>query len=104
MKRPAAEAEMKPILLIRPDNNQSDADALAEAGIASVTEPLLEIVPAPDPGPGRALARLLGEANSVTWLVVIPPLLGATTVTNRGVVPPSAVTRPPVMVAAERGA
>ncbi len=73
MKRPAAEAEMKPILLIRPDNNQSDADALAEAGIASVTEPLLEIVPAPDPGPGRALARLLGEANSVTWLVVTSP-------------------------------
>ena len=64
---------MKPLLLIRPDHNEADAGALAEVGIASVTEPLLQIVPVADSGPARALAHRLSEADSLTWLVVTSP-------------------------------
>ena len=64
---------MNPILLIRPDGNESDARALAEVGVESVAEPLLEVVPAREPGAARRLAYRLSEADPQTWLIVTSP-------------------------------
>lgn len=54
---------MRPILLVRPDHNRSDAEALAAAGIDSVICPLLQVVPVPDPDLARELAKHLAALN-----------------------------------------
>ncbi|MGI5950298.1 MAG: uroporphyrinogen-III synthase [Brooklawnia sp.] len=61
------------ILLIRPDGNQADEQALARLGIASLIEPLVRVVPAEDPGAARRLARVLAESGEGSWLVVTSP-------------------------------
>lgn len=54
---------MRPILLVRPDHNRSDAEALAAAGIDSVICPLLQVVPVADPDPARELAKRLSAGS-----------------------------------------
>lgn len=64
---------MKPILLIRPDHNRADAEALASFGLSSTICPLQQIVPADSPEPARQLAARLGTCDESTWLIVTSP-------------------------------
>lgn len=64
---------MTSVLLVRPDHNEADAAALAAAGFDVVTEPWLEIRPAADAAPARALAERLDHADERTWLAVTSP-------------------------------
>ena len=45
MTVPTASGPAATLLLIRPDSNAADADALAEYGINSLIEPLVRIAP-----------------------------------------------------------
>lgn len=63
----------RPVLLIRPDANKADADALAVHGIESVIEPLVRIAPTEEPSGARQLADRLAEAGNGGWLVVTSP-------------------------------
>lgn len=71
MTEPAS--PIAPLLLIRPDSNKADADALAEVGIDSVIEPLVRIAPTEGSGAARRLADRLLEARTGSWLVVTSP-------------------------------
>lgn len=62
-----------PILLIRPDRNESDATALAQVGVPSLIAPLLHTVPVADATAARGLSQELAEAGEQTWLVVTSP-------------------------------
>lgn len=69
----AAALTSRPMLLIRPDGNESDAKALAAIGVPSVIEPLLRVTPVADAGPARELADLLDTAEDGHWLVLTSP-------------------------------
>ena len=60
---------VKPVLLIRGDNNNADEDALAKLGISSVVDPYIEISQAIDPKSGASLLSQLRSADAPLWLV-----------------------------------
>lgn len=60
---------VKPVLLIRGDNNESDEAALSELGIASIIDPYIEIDVAKDAGEGQHLLELLENTNSPLLLI-----------------------------------
>lgn len=63
----------KPVLLIRPDSNETDAVALKKLGLDSVIAPVLQVAPVEDAGAARLLARALSEADASCWLIVTSP-------------------------------
>jgi uroporphyrinogen-III synthase len=60
---------VKPVLLIRGDNNESDQTALAKLGIESLIDPYIEINVANDPYDAENLLALLSASESPLWLV-----------------------------------
>ena len=60
---------VKPVLLIRGDDNAGDAQALSRLGIASLVDPYLEITMASDPTSGRELLKKLEGVASPLWLI-----------------------------------
>lgn len=58
---------MREVLLVRPDGNQADADALAAAGLVAVVDPYLEIVPAA-PAVGRRATGALRRLTAGDWV------------------------------------
>lgn len=62
----------KPVLLIRPDGNESDADALRQVGLDSVIAPLLSLTACPTAAT-RELAGVLAQAQAGWWLVLTSP-------------------------------
>lgn len=61
------------VLLIRPDGNDRDAAELARAGIATLTEPLLEIVPVTDAAAAAELAIEVDSLGAGDWLLLTSP-------------------------------
>lgn len=67
------------VLLVRSEGNEADADQLSAAGIASITEPYVRIVPTVG-AEGHALARTLSSCADdpdlarTTWLVATSPM------------------------------
>lgn len=70
----------RPVLLIRSEGNESDAESLTVHGIASISEPYVRITPLRAQADGRALAALLDECAAdaavarETWLVATSPM------------------------------
>lgn len=60
---------VKPVLLIRGDNNESDEAALTKLGIPSLIDPYIEIEVAGDPSEGQRLLALLETSTEQTWLL-----------------------------------
>lgn len=60
---------VKPVLLIRGDNNESDETALTKLGIPSLIDPYIEIKIANDPTDGEHLLSLLEKSESPLWLL-----------------------------------
>ncbi len=60
---------IKPVLLIRADNNDVDEAALAKLGIPSFIDPYLEIKVAEDPTEGEDLLSLLVSSDNPIWLL-----------------------------------
>lgn len=60
---------VKPVLLIRGDNNESDEAALTKLGIASLIDPYIEVRVADEPGDGERLLALLENSDAPTWLL-----------------------------------
>ena len=60
---------IKPVLLIRGDNNDVDEVALAKLGISSLIDPYIEIKVANDPTDGEHLLSLLEKSESPLWLL-----------------------------------
>ena len=58
-----------PVLLIRTEGNERDADSLARRAVGSVCDPYVQITPAP----GDALLALL-RADAGSWIVVTSPM------------------------------
>jgi uroporphyrinogen-III synthase len=61
---------VKPVLLIRGDNNVADQAALAKLGIDSLIDPYIEFNVASDPQDGENLLALLSASDSPLWLIV----------------------------------
>ncbi len=66
-------AASRPVLLIRPDGNEPDAEALAALGVPTVIEPLLRVAAVQDAEPARKLAGLLAALGDGHWLIVTSP-------------------------------
>ncbi len=70
----------RPVLLIRSESNESDAESLGKYGIASITEPYVRITPLlGDPDAGVLLELLQTSAADLnlarsTWLVATSPM------------------------------
>ena len=60
--------EAKPVLLIRADGNQDDAQALADLGIETVIDPYIRIDRAPDAADAQRLLAELALPGS-KWLI-----------------------------------
>lgn len=60
---------VKPVLLIRGENNESDEVALTKLGIASLIDPYIEIKVADDTTDGERLLSLLESAQGPVWLL-----------------------------------
>lgn len=60
---------VKPVLLIRGDNNESDETALTKLGIPSLIDPYIEIKVASDPSDGKHLLSLLEKSEGPLWLL-----------------------------------
>lgn len=60
---------VKPVLLIRGDNNESDEIALSKLGIPAIIDPYLEINVASDHSGGLHLLELLESADAPLWLI-----------------------------------
>lgn len=60
---------VKPVLLIRGDNNESDAAALTALGIPTLIDPYIEVKVANDPSDGQRLLALLEDSTAPTWLL-----------------------------------
>lgn len=60
---------VKPVLLIRGDNNESDEAALSELGILSVIDPYIDIKVAPTHEDGLRLLASLEDSPDPTWLL-----------------------------------
>lgn len=59
----------KPVLLIRADGNEPDAEALAELGIDSVTDPYIVIDKSRDDTDALMLVNALANAAPNSWLI-----------------------------------
>ena len=67
------DTQTKPVLLVRATGNEADASALAELGIASVTEPYLEIRTVPGAEGYQAATDLLAKMTALAngdWVIV----------------------------------
>ncbi|MBI1351449.1 MAG: hydroxymethylbilane synthase [Actinomycetales bacterium] len=70
----------RPVLLVRGERNAVDARALAEAGVASISDPYVRTTPSSDPAGGRALVDALRRAvadpdeAAQTWVVATSPM------------------------------
>ena len=70
----------RPVLLIRSEGNESDAESLDEYGIASITEPYVRITPVLDGTDPASLVELLRASAADpdlagrTWLVATSPM------------------------------
>ena len=60
---------VKPVLLIRGDNNVADQEALAKLGIESLTDPYIEINVANDSHDGENILALLSSSDSPLWMI-----------------------------------
>lgn len=60
---------VKPVLLIRGDNNESDEAELTKLGIPSLIDPYIEIKVASDPSDGERLLFLLENSGGPVWLL-----------------------------------
>ncbi len=60
---------VKPVLLIRGENNESDEAALTKLGIPSLIDPYIEIKVASDPTDGEHLLSQLQGSNVPVWLL-----------------------------------
>jgi uroporphyrinogen-III synthase len=60
---------LKPVLLIRGDNNASDQEALAKLGIESLIDPYIAIGLTNDPRDGENLLALLSALQNPVWLI-----------------------------------
>ena len=61
---------VKPVLLIRSDNNEADQEALTKLGIPSVIDPYIEVAVASDPSTGEELLKKLKDSDGPLWLIV----------------------------------
>lgn len=61
------------VLLVRPDRNEADAQALRAVGLEPWIDPYLRVGPAADPTGARDLLAALQAAGVGTWLVVTSP-------------------------------
>lgn len=59
----------KPVLLIRADGNEPDAEALAELGLDSVTDPYIVIDKSRDDTDALMLVNALANAEPNSWLI-----------------------------------
>ena len=70
----------RPVLLIRSEGNETDAESLSGYGLASISEPYVRISPLSAGADGRALAALLDgcatdpAVATGTWLVATSPM------------------------------
>lgn len=70
----------RPVLLIRSEGNDSDAESLTEHGIASISEPYVRISPSTTSPDARTLVSLLDDCAADpataegTWLVATSPM------------------------------
>lgn len=70
----------RPVLLIRSEGNESDAESLDQFGIASITEPYVRITPMLDGADAASLVALLRASAADTdraentWLVATSPM------------------------------
>lgn len=60
---------VKPVLLIRADNNEMDEVALAKLGIPSLIDPYIEIKTANDSTDGKRLLSVLESSEGLVWLI-----------------------------------
>ena len=60
---------VKPVLLIRADNNEADQTALTKRGISSLIDPYLQIRVAKDTRQAEQLLSILENSNDPAWLV-----------------------------------
>lgn len=68
--QPAPAPDDRPVLLVRPDGNETDAAALATLGLGCVIDPYLEMSGVEDPQPAHRLVELLGTCGHGDWLVL----------------------------------
>ena len=59
----------KPVLLIRADGNEPDAEALSNLGIESVTDPFIVIEKSRDEADAQMLVNAIANAEANTWLI-----------------------------------
>jgi uroporphyrinogen decarboxylase len=64
---------IRPVLLVRPDGNETDAAALVAAGIPVLVDPYLVVSPAQNKAPGAQILVDLGAAGAGDWLVLTSP-------------------------------
>ncbi|SER88726.1 uroporphyrinogen decarboxylase [Propionibacterium cyclohexanicum] len=67
------EAWPPPVLLVRPDANERDAEQLDAWGIETTIDPWLEVSTAADPAPAHRLVGMLAACATGTVLVVTSP-------------------------------
>lgn len=64
---------IRPILLVRPDGNETDAAALRAAGLPVLVDPYLAVVPAVDRTGAATLLDELAAAGPQDWVVLTSP-------------------------------
>ena len=64
---------IRPVLLVRPDGNDTDAAALVAAGIPALVDPYLVVSPASEKAPGAQLLVDIEAAGGGDWLVLTSP-------------------------------
>ena len=64
---------IRPVLLVRPDGNDTDAAALVAAGIPVLVDPYLVVSPVSEKAPGAQLLVDLEAAGRGDWLVLTSP-------------------------------
>lgn len=64
---------IRPVLLVRPDDNDTDSTALVVAGIPALVDPYLVVSPVSDDTSGRQLFVDLEAAGPGDWLVLTSP-------------------------------
>lgn len=69
---PSTGTSARPVILVRPDRNETDAAALRSVGLTVRVEPYLRVTTANDPAPALAMLDLLDPRRSGrgTWLVL----------------------------------
>lgn len=69
---PSTDTSAGPVILVRPDRNETDAAALRSVGLTVRVEPYLRVTTANDPAPALAMLDLLDPRRSGrgTWLVL----------------------------------